>query len=92
MRRREFITLAVVVAVWPLMTSAQKAPARIGFLGVGAADISAIFVEALKAGLRENGLEEGRDYVLDPALLRARSIWAAGQYSRSHVTVCLFGH
>ena len=32
---------------------------------VGAADTSAIFVEALKAGLRENGLEEGRDYVLD---------------------------
>lgn len=75
MRRREFIILAVVVAVWPLVTSAQKAPARIGFLGVGAADTSAIFVEALKAGLRENGLEEGRDYVLDLG-------WAEGNYDR----------
>jgi hypothetical protein len=34
MRRREFIVLAAVGAtIWPLVSSAQKAPILIGFLG-----------------------------------------------------------
>jgi len=38
----------------------------IGFLGAGAADTSGHLVEAVKHGLRENGLIEGKDYVLEP--------------------------
>jgi hypothetical protein len=47
----------------------------IGFLGAGAADTSAHLIEAIKQGLRENGLVEGKDYVLDPR-------WADGHYER----------
>jgi len=76
MRRREFISfIGSVAATWPLAARAQKQPARIGFLGSGAADTSAIFVEALKLGLDENGLQEGRDYVFDLG-------WADGNYDR----------
>jgi putative tryptophan/tyrosine transport system substrate-binding protein len=73
MRRREFITLVGGAAAWPLVANAQKKPARIGFLGAGGATGMAIFVEALKDGLRENGLQEGRDYVFDFG-------WAEGDY------------
>jgi putative tryptophan/tyrosine transport system substrate-binding protein len=73
MRRREFITLVSGAAAWPLVANAQKKPARIGFLGAGGATGMAIFVEALKDGLRENGLQEGRDYVFDFG-------WAEGDY------------
>ena len=47
----------------------------IGFLGAGAADTSEHLVEAVKQGLRENGLIEGKDYVLEPR-------WAEGRYER----------
>jgi putative ABC transport system substrate-binding protein len=76
MRRREFITLlGGAVAAWPLAAHAQQKPAGIGFLGAGAAETSAPLVEALKQGLRENGLVEGKDYVLEPR-------WAEGNYER----------
>jgi putative ABC transport system substrate-binding protein len=78
MRRREFITLLGGTAVaWPGVADAQKAPIRIGFLAAGAAASanSAISIDAIKQGLRENGLIEGQDYVLD-----AR--FAAGNYER----------
>ena len=75
MRRREFITLLGGAAAWPLTARAQQKPASIGFMGAGAADTSAHLIEALKQGLRENGLVEGKDYVLE---LR----WAEGRYER----------
>jgi putative tryptophan/tyrosine transport system substrate-binding protein len=76
MRRREFNTLlGGAAAGWPLAARAQQKPAGIGFLGAGAAETSAPLVEALKQGLRENGLVEGKDYVLE---LR----WAEGNYER----------
>jgi putative ABC transport system substrate-binding protein len=75
MRRREFIALLGSVVALPIASSAQNRPARIGFLGTGAPDTSAIFVDALKDGLRENGLQEGRDYILDFG-------WAEGNYER----------
>jgi putative ABC transport system substrate-binding protein len=75
MRRREFFTLVSGAAAWPLLANAQKKPARIGFLGAGGATGMAIFVEALKDGLRENGLQEGRDYVFDFG-------WAEGDYDK----------
>jgi putative tryptophan/tyrosine transport system substrate-binding protein len=64
LRRREFITLL-----------GGAAAALIGFLISGATDSFAIFVEAFKQGMRDNGMVEGRDYVLD---LR----YADGDYSR----------
>ena len=76
MRRREFVTLLGGAAVaWPLGALAQKEPARIGFLGSGAAESSVIFVDAFRQGLRDHGLVEGRDYVID---LR----FAEGDYAR----------
>ena len=68
MRRREFITLLGGTAVaWPSVADAQKAPVRIGFLVSGAATSanSAQRIDAIKHGLRENGLIEDQDYVLD---------------------------
>jgi putative ABC transport system substrate-binding protein len=78
MRRREVIAgLAggAAAGLWPLAAHAQQQPALIGFLISGAADSFAIFVDAFKEGMRDNGMAEGRDYVLD---LR----YAEGDYSR----------
>lgn len=76
MQRREFITLLVgAAAAWPLTARAQLKTVIIGFLGAGAADTSAQLIGALKQGLRENGLAEGKDYVLEPR-------WAEGRYER----------
>jgi putative tryptophan/tyrosine transport system substrate-binding protein len=76
MRRREFITLiGGAAATWPLAARAQQKPAGIGFLGPGAAETSAPLIEAMKQGLRENGLIEGKDYVFEPR-------WAEGDYER----------
>jgi putative tryptophan/tyrosine transport system substrate-binding protein len=76
MRRRDFITLlGGVAAVWPLPARAQQAVHLIGFLVSGAPDSFAIFVDAFKQGMFDNGLVEGRDYVLD---LR----FAEGNYDR----------
>ena len=77
MRRREFIGLVGCVAAgWPLAAWAQKMPVSIGFLAAGAAGSanSSAYVDAIKQGLRDNGLVESRDYVLE-----AR--FAAGNYS-----------
>src|SRR5262245_33446121 len=75
MRRREFIILVGGAVSLPLAAIAQKRPARLGFLGSGGAEGTAIFVQALKEGLRENGLQEGRDYVFDFG-------WAEGDYNK----------
>src|SRR5215813_10895782 len=76
MNRRNFITvLSGAAAAWPLAARAQKTAALIGFLISGATDSFAIFVEAFKQGMRDNGMVEGQDYVLD---LR----YADGDYSR----------
>jgi putative tryptophan/tyrosine transport system substrate-binding protein len=79
MRRREFIALlggtaATFSVSWPLAARAQQ-PKRLTLLGSGAAQSSSIFVEALKQGLAENGLIEGKGYVLDVR-------WAEGEYGR----------
>jgi len=69
MRRREFITgLAGPVAVWPLGSLAQQAGKvrRIGFLRVG--EPPAAFIDGFRRGLREVGLVESRDYVIEFAL------------------------
>jgi putative ABC transport system substrate-binding protein len=76
MQRREFIALlGGATAIWPLRALAQKALVRIGFLASGAAGSanSTAQIENLKQGLREHGLVDGRDYVLDVQ-------FAAGDY------------
>ena len=75
MRRREFITLLGGAVAWPFVVCAQQKSASIGYLGAGAPDTSTHLIEALKQGLRENGLVEGKDYVLEPR-------WAEGRYER----------
>jgi putative ABC transport system substrate-binding protein len=77
-KRREFITLlGGVAASWSLAAWAQKAPVRIGFLSAGAAGslTATAIVAEINEGLRNNGMIEGRDYVLE---LR----YAAGNYEQ----------
>jgi putative tryptophan/tyrosine transport system substrate-binding protein len=70
MRRRQFITLiGGAAAAWPFAARAQQQshPTRIGFLPLGSpssnSDLS--LVEALRKGVRDGGLLEGRDVILD---------------------------
>jgi putative ABC transport system substrate-binding protein len=78
MRRRELITLLGGTALaWPHLARAQKAPVRIGFLASGAATSadSRSKVDAIKQGLRDLGLTDGQDYILETR-------FAAGHYER----------
>src|SRR6476619_3465176 len=75
LRRREFMFLLVSAVAWPRMARGQIKSATIGVLGSGSAQSSAFLIDALKEGMNENGLTEGRDYVLD-----VRS--AEGDYTR----------
>jgi putative ABC transport system substrate-binding protein len=75
LKRREFITLLGSAAVWPRVARGQFKPAIIGVLGSGSAQSSAFLIDAIKEGMNENGLAEGRDYVLDVR-------WAEGDYTR----------
>ena len=70
MRRREFITLLGGVAVpWPVRARAQQAkkPIRIGLLPFGSPSnaYDQSLVDAFRSGLRQAGLIEGPDIVLD---------------------------
>jgi putative ABC transport system substrate-binding protein len=77
MKRRTLIGLLGAAALAPLAARAEKVPVRIGWLAAGAAgspnDVA--LGDALKQGLREVGLREGKDYILE-----AR--FAAGRYER----------
>src|SRR6267154_3706862 len=75
LKRREFITLLGSAAAWPRVARGQCKPAISGVLGSGSAQSSAFLIDALKEGMNENGLAEGRDYVLDVR-------WAEGDYKR----------
>jgi putative ABC transport system substrate-binding protein len=74
-RRREFITFISGMAAWPLGATAQlaKRPIRIGLLPFGSPsnDYDKSLVEAFRLGLRQAGLIEGRDIVLD-------IVWTSG--------------
>ena len=75
LRRREFIALLGSAATWPRVARGQFKPATIGVLGSGSAQSSAFLIDALKEGMKESGLAEGRDYVLAVR-------WAEGDYKR----------
>jgi len=76
MQRREFIRLLGGAAVaWPLAAPAAlaKSPVRIGFLylGLSSNTYDRSLIEAFRQGLREVGLVENRDIVLDV-------VWVSG--------------
>jgi putative tryptophan/tyrosine transport system substrate-binding protein len=75
LRRREFIILLGSAAAWPRVARGQFKSAIIGVLGSGSAQSSAFLIDALKEGMNENGLVEGRDYMLEVR-------WAEGDYKR----------
>ncbi len=67
---------AATLTPWPALSQpAQPAPARIAWLGPGTASSDRPNRDAFKLGLQENGLREGRDYVLDDR-------YADGHYER----------
>ena len=67
MRRREFITLLGSAAAWPFAARAQQAGSmlRIGLLWPGASAPAPPRMDAFRQGLRESGLVEGRDVVIE---------------------------
>ena len=67
MKRREFLgVLGGAAIAWPLSAHAQQPTVPvIGFLISGRAESSAIFVDAFKQGMRDHGMVEDRDYLLD---------------------------
>jgi len=77
MRRREFLGILGGAAGWPLAARAQQQRPVIALLGTGAADASSSkgLISMLDASMREVGLSQGRDYVLETR-------WAGSDASR----------
>ena len=75
MRRRHILGVVGGAAAWPVAAQAQKPALRIGFLYSGAAKpfVALSRSRAIREGLRDNGLIDGRDYIIE-----AR--FAAGHY------------
>jgi putative ABC transport system substrate-binding protein len=69
-KRREFITLAGSAAAWSVAARGQQAPfRRIGFLRVGPPPPS--YIGGFREGLQQQGLVEGRDFVIEYALAQS---------------------
>ncbi len=63
MRRRDFIQgIAGSAAAWPLAALAQQTPPVIGYLAQFAPERTAALVAAVRRGLADTGLVEGKDY------------------------------
>jgi putative ABC transport system substrate-binding protein len=79
MKRREFITVLGGAAAWSLAARGQQTKhRRIGFLRVGPPPPT--YIGGLREGLQEQGLVEGRDFVIEYALAQT-----AAQISESAV-------
>jgi putative ABC transport system substrate-binding protein len=89
MKRREFVAGVCAAASWPIVVRAQKPIPVIAFLNSGAAEASAskALMSLTEAGLLENGLVQGRDYVFETR-------WANSDSSRfpALATELLAGH
>jgi putative ABC transport system substrate-binding protein len=82
MRRRELIALLGGVAVtWPVAARAQqsKSPVRIGMLPIGlpSSAYDASLIQAFRQGLRDIGIVENRDVILDIVWIGGRDPDAA---------------
>jgi putative ABC transport system substrate-binding protein len=75
MKRRDFVTLLGTAFISPLAAHAQKKPPVIGFLSGGAAGPFAGYAAAFRQGLREAGIAEGTDVLIEYR-------WADGQLDR----------
>src|SRR5215831_20394737 len=66
-RRELLVALGGTAAAWPVVARAQQPAkvARIGYLGIGPAAASAIWIEALRAGLRDLGYVESKNFVIE---------------------------
>jgi putative ABC transport system substrate-binding protein len=67
MKRRRFLLSTLALAGLPKMTAAQSPTKvfRIGWLIGGSAEGSALFLDALRAGLADHGYIEGRNLVIE---------------------------
>jgi putative ABC transport system substrate-binding protein len=76
MRRREFVTLLISVAAWPVAPhSQQPAMPVVGYLGVETPERFGSRLTAFRQGLSEMGYEEGRNVIVEYR-------WANGQNDR----------
>ena len=71
--RRAFLIAMGTMLVAPLSHAQQ--PARLAWIGSGTATGSVESLKAFRGGMTENGLVEGKDYVLD-------LVWSDGEYGR----------
>jgi len=81
MNRRDLLvafSLGALAEALPALAQQQGKVRRIGLLVPGSADVYAVWVEALRAGLRERGYVEGKNIVIE-------SRWAEGNYDRMNV-------
>jgi putative ABC transport system substrate-binding protein len=66
MKRREFMTLIGGAAAWPLAARAQQATIPlIGYLSSGSPTAFAPMVAALRRGLGEAGVVEGKHFAIE---------------------------
>ena len=76
MRRREFITLLSVAAMWPLAVHAQQSALPVvAFVRDGSPEANARYVAAFRKGLNESGYVEGQNVSVEYH-------WLEGQYDR----------
>ena len=93
MRRRDFIACVAGAATWPLATRAQppRGMHKIGVLWHGAnAEEEAIYLAALREGLRDSGYVEGENVVLEmrfPAEQYERFFILAAELAQQKVDV-----
>jgi len=65
MRRREFITVIVGAAAWPIAARAQQQMPVIGFIRNASADSSVELIAALRDGLKQTGYIEGQNIAIE---------------------------